>query len=206
MNSNKGLQRDTKDRVRCWWCGDDREYRRYHDQEWGKPVKDDQRLFEKICLEGFQCGLSWLTILRRRPAFRSAFAEFDFETVAKYDTSDINRLLGNESIIRHRGKIIAAIHNAAKAIEMRSAEGSLAAFFWQFEPSRSRPPRRREDIPAVTHESTQMSRELKRRGWKFIGPTTCYAFMQSMGIVNDHLVGCDDRERVERLRETFARP
>ncbi|EMI56040.1 DNA-3-methyladenine glycosylase I [Rhodopirellula sallentina] len=206
MNPTTDLLYDDQNRARCWWCGDDQEYRRYHDQEWGTPVKDDHRLFEKICLEGFQCGLSWLTILRRRTAFRKAFADFDCETVGRFSAADVNRLTKDESIIRHRGKINATIHNAGKAIEMRSSEGSLAAFFWQFEPSRSRPPRRRQDIAAVTGESTQMSRELKRRGWKFVGPTTCYAFMQSMGIVNDHLVGCGDRERIERLRDRFQRP
>ncbi len=200
------VQIDTDGRARCWWCGNDHDYQHYHDTEWGEPVADDRRLFEKICLEGFQCGLSWLTILRRRPAFRTAFLDFDFEAVARYTTADVNRLVCDESIIRHRGKIEAAIHNATRAIEMRDTEGSLATFFWRFEPARSPVPKRRDDVPAVTDESKSLSRELKRRGWKFVGPTTCYAFMQSMGIVNDHIRGCADRERIEQLRSVFTRP
>lgn len=197
---------DADGRTRCWWCGDDTEYRRYHDHEWGEPVADDQRLFEKICLEGFQCGLSWITILRRRDGFRDAFAQFDMTAVAAMTARDVDRLVQEQRIIRHRGKIEATIHNAARAMEMQASEGSLAAFFWRYEPI-SRPPFTcQADVPAITQQSQALSKELKRRGWKFVGPTTCYAFMQSMGIVNDHLTGCDDHIRIERRRDQFQRP
>jgi len=170
------------------------------------PIADDRHLFEKISLEGFQCGLSWLTILRRREGFRDAFQNFEFERVARFSKRDVNRLLGNEGIIRHRGKIEATIHNAGLAIEMGEAEGSLGAFFWKYEPARHPVLQSRSGVVAITEESTAMSKELKRRGWKFVGPTTAYAFMQSMGIVNDHLKSCGDYDRVENLRGSFSRP
>ncbi len=200
------IQIDDGGRARCWWCGTDASYQEYHDQEWGQPTANDQHLFEKICLEGFQCGLSWLTILRRREGFRNAFHDFDIETVAAMTQADVERLVLNEAIIRHRGKIESAIHNAARAMEMQANEGSLATFFWNYEPKSSQPVHFRADVRAVTDESQAMSKELKRRGWKFIGPTTCYAFMQSIGMVNDHLAGCDDHARSEQLRKSFARP
>ena len=180
-------------KARCPWCGDDPLYVEYHDKEWGRPVYDDVRLFEKICLEGFQAGLSWITILRKRENFREAFAGFDFEQVAQFDDSDVERLLQNAGIIRHRGKIEATINNAARAIELRAEYGSLSKFFWSFKPNNHTPPKTMRDIPAITPESTALSKDLKKRGWRFVGPTTCYAFMQAMGLVNDHLVDCDFR-------------
>ncbi|TWT75336.1 DNA-3-methyladenine glycosylase I [Allorhodopirellula solitaria] len=200
------IQTDDNGRSRCGWCGTDASYRDYHDEEWGRPTADDQRLFEKVCLEGFQCGLSWLTILRRREGFRKAFHDFDIDAVAAMTADDVKRLVLDKSIIRHRGKIEATIHNAGRAAEMRQSEGSLAAFFWSYEPAGSQPIHSHADVPAITDQSQAMSGELKRRGWKFVGPTTCYAFMQSIGIVNDHLTGCDDHGRVEQLRENFVRP
>jgi DNA-3-methyladenine glycosylase I len=195
---------------RCWWPKDHSDYRAYHDDEWGHPVDDDHRLFEKICLEGFQSGLSWLTILRKRPAFREAFADFDFERVARFNVRSVERLLSNEGIVRHRGKIVSTIHNAKRARELAFAHGSLAAFFWQFEPTeRSRPKRlthARLMKLTVAPESTALSLALKKRGWSFVGPTTVYAFMQAMGLVNDHLEGCFARPRVTAERKAFRRP
>ena len=182
--------------VRCAWGDSAPEYRAYHDTEWGWPVTDDRRLFEKLCLEGFQSGLSWLTILRKREAFRSAFAGFDFEQVARFGEADVERLLGDAGIIRHRGKIEATINNARRAVEMVEAEGSIAAFVWSFEPDRKTGP----SGASETAESRALAKELKRRGWRFVGPTTVYAFMQALGLVNDHLEGCDAREPVERAR------
>lgn len=187
------LTTDAYGKTRCSWCVADPVYIAYHDNEWGKTVTDDRQLFEKICLEGFQCGLSWLTILKRRERFREAFADFDFETLAKWSSTEIDRLVQNEAIIRHRGKIEATIHNASMAIEMRTAEGSLAEFFWQFKPFDPPIPETFVEVPSMTPDSKRMSEELKARGWKFVGPTTCYAFMQAMGMVNDHLQGCDWR-------------
>ncbi len=192
---------------RCWWGDSAPEYRSYHDTEWGFPVAEDTRLFEKLSLEGFQAGLSWLTILRKREAFRSAFAGFDFRRVARYDERDISRLLADASIVRHRGKIEAVINNARRAVEVVEEEGSLAAYLWRFEP----PARASMDRPTLaelahTAESRALARDLKRRGWRFVGPTTVYAFMQAMGLVNDHLDGCDIREPVERARANFERP
>lgn len=178
---------------RCWWCGDDPLYVDYHDNEWGKPVYDDTRLFEKICLEGFQAGLSWLTILKKRETFRTAFDGFDFNKVAEYDTNKAEALLKDEGIIRHRGKIEATINNARRAVEMVEEQGSLSTYFWSFKPENHTPPKCFDDIPAKTPESTALSKDLKKRGWKFIGPTTCYAFMQAMGLVNDHIEGCNFR-------------
>jgi DNA-3-methyladenine glycosylase I len=195
---------------RCWWPGEDALYLAYHDDEWGRPVKDDRRLFEKLCLEGFQSGLSWLTILRKREDFRRAFAGFDFEKVARFDASDVERLLADASIVRHRGKIEAAIHNAARASELVEQEGSLAAYFWRFEPPAEERPERmtREALVAMPTSltSTRMAKDLKKRGFRFFGPTTAYAFMQAMGIVNDHVEECFAREAVEKERARFVRP
>ncbi len=189
MSDDVILGKDGK--TRCWWCGDDDLYMRYHDTEWGRPVTDDIRLFEKICLEGFQAGLSWLTILRKRENFRTAFDGFDFEKIRHYTQNDIDRLLQNEGIIRHRGKIEATINNAARAIEMRDEFGSLSDFFWSWKPDAKPTPQTREDIPAQTDQSRALSKDLKKRGWKFVGPTTCYAFMQAMGMAKDHIHDCD---------------
>jgi len=181
---------------RCFWCGEDELYVHYHDHEWGKSMHDDVRLFEKICLEGFQSGLSWYTILKRREAFRLAFKGFDFKKVAKFTESDVERLLQDEGIIRHRGKIEATINNAQRALEMVKEFGSLDAYFWQFVPPAAERPKSvsRSTIPASTPTSIQLSKDLKKRGWKFVGPTTCYAFMQAMGLVNDHMDGCQFRD------------
>jgi len=197
--------------TRCWWGGGaDLEYRRYHDEEWGMPVVDDVRLFEKLVLEGFQAGLSWLTILRKREAFRRAFAGFDFRRVATFGPTDVERLLADASIVRHRGKIESAIGNAGRAVELVQAEGSLAAFVWSFEPGAADRPRRATyaDLAplAQTDASRALAKELKRRGFTFVGPTTVYAFMQAMGLVNDHLEGCEARPRVERARAHLRRP
>jgi DNA-3-methyladenine glycosylase I len=190
---------------RCWWSDSAPEYRDYHDREWGFPVADDIRLFEKLSLEGFQAGLSWLTILRKRDAFRRAFAGFDFRVVAGFDEDEVERMLADASIVRHRGKIEAVINNAGRAVELVSTEGSLAAFVWQFEPA-ARTLDGRASIEAHTEESRALARELKRRGWRFVGPTTVYAFMQAMGLVNDHLDGCAARLEVEEKRAKFSRP
>ena len=205
-----GIVRGDDGVERCWW-GDSAgaggaEYRNYHDLEWGFPVADDMRLFEKLSLEGFQSGLSWLTILRKREAFRGAFAGFDFHAVARFDERDVTRLLSDASIVRHRGKIEAVINNAQRAVELAAESGSLAGFLWQFEPAPRAGGLRREAIEAHTAESRALARELKRRGWRFVGPTTVYAFMQAMGMVNDHLEGCDAWASVERARADFARP
>jgi len=191
---------------RCYWADSAPEYRAYHDREWGFPVDDDVRLFEKLSLEGFQAGLSWLTILRKREAFRRAFAGFDFNAVARFGERDVERLLGDASIIRHRGKIEAVINNAGRAVELVESEGSLAAYVWRFEPGRR--PRRvdRGDIAAETAESRALAKDLKRRGWRFVGPTTVYAFMQAMGLVNDHMTGCAARTTATRARNEFRSP
>jgi DNA-3-methyladenine glycosylase I len=187
---------------RCGWGDSTPEYRAYHDAEWGFPVADDTRLFEKLCLEGFQAGLSWLTILRKREGFRLAFAGFDSEQVARFGPADVERLLGDASIVRHRGKIESTVNNAQRAVELVEAEGSLAAFVWRFEPDRAAGPSRE----AQTAESRALAKELKRRGWTFVGPTTVYAFMQAMGLVNDHAEGCEARKRAEDARRRFAPP
>ncbi len=188
----------TRPMKRCWWCGTDPLYMRYHDEEWGKPVRDDRRLFEKICLEGFQAGLSWLTILRKRENFREAFSDFNFDKVARYTSKDVTRLLKNEGIIRHRGKIESTINNAQRAIELRKEQGSLAEYFWRWQPENSsRPKRITPDVlktMATTAESTALSKDLRKRGWTFVGPTTVYAFMQAMGLVNDHVDDCSFRK------------
>jgi len=176
--------------VRCWWCGDDPLYVGYHDDEWGRRVTDDTRLFEKLCLEGFQSGLSWLTILRKRENFRAAFDGFDVEKIAAYTDADVERLLGDAGIVRHRGKITSTVNNARRAIELHEAEGSLARYVAQYAvetPVRTDGPM---PIASTSPNSTAMSKDLKRRGWSFVGPTTMYAFMQAMGLVNDHLDGC----------------
>ncbi|MEZ5175349.1 MAG: DNA-3-methyladenine glycosylase I [Acidimicrobiia bacterium] len=184
-------------RARCWWGADDDDYRPYHDHEWGFPERDDVRLFEKVCLEGFQAGLSWLTILRKRENFRAAFAGFDPTFVAGFGRSDVAALLKNRGIVRHRGKIEATINNAARALDMAAEFGSLADYFWMWEPERRPAP---TVIPAITDISTALSADLKERGWQFVGPTTMYAFMQAMGLVNDHLAGCWVRPAVEAAR------
>jgi DNA-3-methyladenine glycosylase I len=187
--------------ARCAWGDSAPDYRPYHDEEWGRPVTDDVRLFEKLCLEGFQSGLSWLTILRKREAFRAAFAGFDFHRVATFGEGDVERLLGDAGIIRHRGKIEATINNAGRAVEMVEAEGSIAAFVWAYEPGTTR-----AGLESETAESRALAKELKRRGWRFVGPTTVYAFMQAMGLVNDHLEGCDAREPALRARAALQLP
>ena len=191
---------------RCPWGLEPPEYRRYHDEEWGRPVTDDTRIFEKLCLEGFQSGLSWLTILRKRDNFRRAFSGFDMAAVAVFDDEDVERLLADAGIVRHRGKIQAAIANAGAALDVVASEGSLAALVWRYEPAPSPAPRRLEDIPASTAESTALSKELRRRGFRFVGPTTVYAAMQSLGVVNDHLDVCHAREAVEEERLALPRP
>jgi DNA-3-methyladenine glycosylase I len=196
--------------ARCWWCGTDPLYMAYHDKEWGVPVRDDIRLFEKITLEGFQSGLSWLTILRKRENFRAAFDGFDFEKVSRYGARKVNSLLKDAGIVRHRGKIESTINNAKRASEMVEEFGSIAAYVWQFEPT---PDTRPEDMNwaslsklGTTSESVRLSKELRKRGWSFVGPTTMYAFMQAMGMVNDHLEGCATRETRLRDRAKFKVP
>ncbi len=196
--------------VRCPWVSSDPLYSSYHDNEWGRPVANDIRLFEKVCLEGFQSGLSWLTILKKREGFRAAFAGFDFEKVATFDEKDVERLLLDAGIVRHRGKINATINNANRALEMCEEFGSLAAYFWGFEPSPdTRPDNMSWEVVktiAITDGSTALSKDLKKRGWKFVGPTTCYAFMQAMGMVNDHTDECFCRAEIEADRAVFKRP
>ena len=195
---------------RCAWPGTDELYVRYHDEEWGRPVTDDHRLFEKICLEGFQSGLSWITILRKRENFRRAFRQFDPAAVARFGARDVKRLLKDAGIIRHRGKIESTINNAKRALALIDEQGSLAAYFWSWEPTASARPRRITPVQlrkmSTTPESVALSKDLKTRGWSFVGPTTCYAFMQAMGLVNDHVEGCDVRAEVERARRRFTRP
>ena len=189
---------------RCGWCSTVPEFFDYHDREWGYPVDKDQRLFEKICLESFQSGLSWRTILAKRENFRKAFKQFDFEKVSRYTQRDVERLLKNQGIVRHRGKIEAVINNAKRAREMVSEEGSLAAFFWRYEPDESLLPT--PQSVSTSKESVALSKELKKRGWKFVGPTTVYAFMQAMGLINDHVHGCVTRVKVNKARKGFKRP
>lgn len=205
-----GLIRGEDGRLRCWWHGNRPDYLVYHDEEWGRPVTDDRRLFEKICLEGFQSGLSWLTILRKREAFRAAFAGFDFAEVARFTPSDVERLLADPGIVRHRGKIVSTINNARRACELVAETGSLAAYFWAFEPGPEARPARCDhaslSVLGSTPVSTAISKDLKKRGWTFVGPTTVYAFMQAMGLVNDHLEGCCRRAEVEAERAALVRP
>lgn len=189
---------------RCRWCAAAPEFLGYHDSEWGFPVDDDHRLFEKLSLEGFQSGLSWRTILAKRDNFRRAFHGFDFDRVARFTVRDVERLLGDPGIVRHRGKIEAVVNNAARAREMVRQEGSLAAFVWRYEPDPAQ--LARPQSASTSTESAALSKELKKRGWKFVGPTTVYAFMQAMGLVNDHVEDCVIRARVESARRKFRRP
>ena len=191
-------------RPRCRWCAAAPEFFHYHDTEWGFPVADDRRLFEKLSLEGFQSGLSWRTILAKRENFRAAFLGFDFERVAGFTERDVARLLGDAGIVRHRGKIEAVIHNAGRAREMVEREGSLAAFFWRYEPDAAG--LAAPQTASTSAESLALSKDLKKLGWKFVGPTTVYAFMQAMGLVNDHAEACVVRHEVERARQAFKRP
>jgi DNA-3-methyladenine glycosylase I len=211
MDEHKtGLTEGPDGMTRCSWSAGNELYQAYHDTEWGRPVADDRRLFEKICLEGFQSGLSWLTILRKRENFRRAFANFDMEKVARFGDKDVERLLGDAGIIRHRGKIVSAINNARRALELIEEKGSLAAYFWSFEP----PPEERPalmDYPSLAANPTsaasiRLSKDLKKRGWSFVGPTTIYAHMQAMGLVNDHIEGCHCRAGIEKERAAFRRP
>ena len=205
-----GLLTDTFEITRCAWCGEDTEYQRYHDTEWGVPIVNDQILFQKICLEGFQAGLSWLTVLRKRDNFMKEFDKFDFKKVSQYGDKDISRCLVNPGIIRHRGKIKSTINNAKKAIELVNEFGSLASFFWSFEPSiKNRPEKLTYAVASqitMSTESIALSKALKKRGWTFVGPTICYSFMQAMGIVNDHVLGCSRRDDIETLRDVLIRP
>jgi len=189
---------------RCAWCGTVEAFFPYHDAEWGFPVADDQRLFEKLCLESFQSGLSWRTILDKRENFRAAFREFDLHTVAAFDDSDVQRLLGDAGIVRHRGKIDAVINNAQRCLDLIDETGSLAAYVWRYEPAA-------QDLAdpqtlTTSDASVAMSKDLKKRGWKFVGPTTIFAFMQAMGLINDHAHGCIMREKAAKARAAFARP
>lgn len=189
---------------RCWWPGDDQQYIDYHDTEWGRPVTDDTRLFEKLCLEGFQAGLSWLTILRKRENFRGAFHTFDMDKVARFSERDINRLLDDEGIVRHRGKIEATINNAGRALDLIDETGSLSDFIWGFAPDvpfgRDGEALHASGVASISPSATALSKDLKKRGWKFVGPTTVYSFMQSMGLVNDHVNGCLVRGDCETAR------
>ena len=189
-------------KARCRWSGAAPEFLGYHDTEWGFPVDDDRRLFEKLCLEGFQSGLSWRTILAKRENFRVAFHDFDFDRIARFTRRDVERLLKDDGIVRHRGKIEAVINNAQRAGELVKQEGSLAALTWRYEPDRSAKPQ----MASTSAESIALSKALKKQGWKFVGPTTVYAFMQAMGLINDHVEGCVIRAKVERARRNFKRP
>lgn len=199
---NNGLIEGQDGKKRCWWVGNDPQYEQYHDNEWGYPVTDDIRLFEKICLEGFQAGLSWLTILRKRENFRAAFDQFNFEKIVTYDQIKIDALMQNAGIVRHRGKIESTINNAQKAIDIIAEFGSLSAYFWSFKPDpQTRPDQydyRTLSKLAKTDASKALSQDLKKRGWSFVGPTTCYAFMQAMGMVNDHIDGCHCRKKASQ--------
>ena len=194
--------------LRCQWCRASPEYRRYHDEEWGFPVTDERRLFEKICLEGFQAGLSWLTILNKREAFRRAFANFEAERIVRFDDADVERLLTDAAIVRHRGKIVSTLNNARRVLALREEVGSLAAYAWQFEPDAASRPARLLPGSALgpSPEAVAMSKDLKRRGWTFVGPTTIYAFMQAMGLVNDHYEHCHARAPALAARRGLARP
>ena len=194
------------DIVRCGWAGSDALYQHYHDREWGRPVFDDNRLFEKLCLEGFQSGLAWITILRKRENFRSAFHGFDIDKVAEMGEADIDRLLQDAGIIRHRGKIESTINNARRTLEIQKEYGSLAAYIWRFEPDDRAAPELRGGIESETEASRALSKDLRKRGFSFVGPTTCYAFMQAMGLVNDHYSHCFARSECETARKKLKRP
>ena len=206
----EGLVVGDDGKARCWWATGDPLYRLYHDEEWGRPVRDETRLFEKLCLEGFQAGLSWLTILRKRDNFRRAFDGFNPRLIARYGDADVDRLLGDAGIVRHRGKILATITNAQRYLDLVDEAGSLARYLWSFEPDTATRPRGIDKAALMTLdttlESTALSKDLRRRGWAFVGPTTVYAAMQAMGIVNDHLEGCFVRPVVEAERRAFDRP
>jgi len=189
---------------RCRWCDAAPEFLHYHDTEWGFPVSDDHRLFEKLSLESFQSGLSWRTILAKRENFRAAFHDFDFDRIARFTQRDLNRLLKDEGIVRHRGKIEAVINNARRTQELVKREGSLAAFIWRYEPDTKQ--LAKPQTASTSAESLALSKDLKKQGWKFVGPTTVYAFMQAMGLINDHVEGCMIRAKVERARKNFKRP
>ncbi|WP_162654094.1 DNA-3-methyladenine glycosylase I [Lentilitoribacter sp. Alg239-R112] len=207
---DEGLIKGEDGITRCWWPSDLPDYIEYHDNEWGVPVDDDERLFEKLCLEGFQSGLSWLTILRKRENFRKAFCNFEIEKVAAFTQDDIERLVLDAGIIRHRGKIKSAVNNANRALEMQKEFGSLGHYFWAQEPDESERPDKCDYATlrtlGKTERSTTISKDLKKRGWSFVGPTTAYAFMQAMGIVNDHVEGCHHRAIIEEARRNFKRP
>jgi DNA-3-methyladenine glycosylase I len=211
MPETDGIIKGDDGKRRCFWqAAGAPEYSEYHDREWGRPVADDIRLFEKLCLEGFQSGLSWLTILRKRENFRRAFAGFDFDRVARFTGRDVTRLLSDAGIVRHRGKIESTINNAGRARELVAEAGSLAAYFWRFEPDPKSRPKRLDwatlRTMSTSLESIALSKDLKKRGWTFVGPTTVYAFMQAMGLVNDHLTGCYCRAEAERERKAFTPP
>lgn len=199
--SNTILGPDGKSR--CRWCGAAPEFLGYHDTEWGFPVSDDRRLFEKLSLEGFQSGLSWRTILAKRENFRAAFHDFDFERIARFTQRDVARLLKDDGIVRHRGKIEAVINNARRAKELVKQEGSLAAFVWRYEPNGTLA---KPQTASTSAESIALSKDLKKRGWAFVGPTTVYAFMQAMGLINDHVADCVIHTKIERARKAFRRP
>ncbi|MFY7863708.1 DNA-3-methyladenine glycosylase I [Roseateles sp.] len=205
MNADTALYFPPDGQARCRWCAaapGDATYLHYHDTEWGFPVVDDRRLFEKLCLEGFQSGLSWRTILNKREAFRAAFAGFDFQQMARFDASDVERLLQDAGIVRHRGKIEAVINNAQRCVDLVAEQGSLARYIWRFEPAALDKP-----VPATESEASRaLSKDLKKRGWKFVGPTTMYAFIQSMGLINDHALECITREKVSAARKAFQLP
>jgi DNA-3-methyladenine glycosylase I len=200
--SNTYIASDGK--PRCKWCGAAPEFLDYHDKEWGFPVSNDKRLFEKLCLESFQSGLSWRTILVKRENFRTAFKKFDFYKIALFTEKDVESLLQDQGIVRHRGKIEAVINNAKCAKELVKKEGSLAAFLWGFEPKPNNHPE--PQTASTSNESVALSKALKKMGWKFVGPTTVYAFMQAMGLINDHIEDCVFRDAVERARDKFVRP
>ena len=205
-----GLFTDERQVTRCAWCRATPEYKHYHDDEWGFPVQDDRRLFEKVCLEGFQAGLSWLTILNKREALRRGFENFDLDQVARFGEAEFKRLLLDAGIVRHRGKIASTINNAQRAQELRKEFGSLAAYFWRFEPASDTRPHQitRQTMSGVTTSpgSIVLSKDLRKRGWSFVGPTTMYAFMQAMGLVNDHIEGCAARARALQARADLTPP
>ena len=192
------------DKPRCRWCAAAPEFLGYHDFEWGFPESNDYYLFEKLSLEGFQSGLSWRTILAKRENFRAAFHDFNFGKIARFSERDVGRLLQDEGIVRHRGKIEAVINNARRAQELVKRNGSLAAFIWRYEPSSEQ--LATPQTASTSAEAVALSKELKKQGWKFVGPTTVYAFMQAMGLINDHVADCVIRDKVERAREKFKRP
>ena len=205
-----GLRVGADGRARCWWPGDDPLYVAYHDDEWGRPVRDERRLFEKLCLEGFQSGLSWLTILRKRPRFRGVFAGFEPSVIARFGEEDVERLMNDAGIVRNRAKILATINNARRYAELVDEQGSLAAFLWSYEPPTEARPASLDYATLMTlgvsDESKRLSKDLRKRGWAFVGPTTAYAAVEAMGIVNDHLEGCWARPIVEAERAKFERP